>query len=273
MHRDDALISFNIPLSADFEYQGGGTRFEGSGAVFRQPLGQAVCHASGMRHAGNAISRGVRWVLVVFLVSTEVPQLSRRCASIAAGSVELASVAAAAGEEKRAAEARERARKALLTALSLAPTDFQLHHDLGLFHMDVGDAMRARRAFQRAISLYPCCPRPHTALALLLCESGRYRAAFRHYEAARTALERQGGGHDRNLGLQIASGGARCLLVLCEHQQGRRGASEAAMAFPAARMKEVSGWLRGALATMGDCENEGTQEARQLLRELVARCG
>jgi len=33
MHRDEALLSLNIPLSAQLEYEGGGTRFEGSGAL------------------------------------------------------------------------------------------------------------------------------------------------------------------------------------------------------------------------------------------------
>lgn len=47
MHRDEALLSLNIPLSAQFEYEGGGTRFEGSGALpyllsSRQPVGLLV---------------------------------------------------------------------------------------------------------------------------------------------------------------------------------------------------------------------------------------
>ena len=46
--------------------------------------GHAVCHASGVRHAGNVISGGVRWVLVVFVLAQAVPQLTRRCAERAA---------------------------------------------------------------------------------------------------------------------------------------------------------------------------------------------
>jgi hypothetical protein len=84
VHRDNALVSFNIPLSAEVEYAGGGTCFEGSGEVIKAPMGTMLCHASGMRHAGQAITGGVRWVLVLFLLSTDVPQLARRCAAIAA---------------------------------------------------------------------------------------------------------------------------------------------------------------------------------------------
>ena len=61
-------------------------------------MGQLLLHASGMRHAGNAISRGVRWVLVVFLVSTAVPQLARYSAHIAARAMLEASEAEGAGD-------------------------------------------------------------------------------------------------------------------------------------------------------------------------------
>lgn len=42
MHRDEALVSFNIPLSDESEYEGGGTSFEGSGAVLRPPMGRLL---------------------------------------------------------------------------------------------------------------------------------------------------------------------------------------------------------------------------------------
>ena len=80
VHRDEALVSFSIPLSARAEYGGGGTIFEGSGAVFTPPMGRLLCHASGMRHAGNAISRGVRWMLVVFLIAFQENSVDGTCA-------------------------------------------------------------------------------------------------------------------------------------------------------------------------------------------------
>ena len=64
--------------------------------MLRPPQGRLLCHASGMRHAGHAISRGVRWVLVVFLVSTRAPQLVRRCSNLAAAEARLAAAAEAA---------------------------------------------------------------------------------------------------------------------------------------------------------------------------------
>ena len=47
------------------------------------PRGHAMCHASGLRHAGRRITRGERWVLVVFVLATEVPHAPRRLARAA----------------------------------------------------------------------------------------------------------------------------------------------------------------------------------------------
>ena len=76
MHRDGALFSVNIALNDAFD--GGGTRFEGNGEVYTQPMGHAMMHASGARHAGHPIVRGERWVLVVFVLARRVPQAARR---------------------------------------------------------------------------------------------------------------------------------------------------------------------------------------------------
>ncbi|EOD31504.1 hypothetical protein EMIHUDRAFT_112832 [Emiliania huxleyi CCMP1516] len=109
-HRDEGLVSFNVPLSR-------GTCFEGSGAVLRPPQGRLLCHASGMRHAGHAISRGVRWVLVVFLVSTRAPQLVRRCSNLAAAEARLAAAAEAARAGRERGALSEDRNLALLVAV------------------------------------------------------------------------------------------------------------------------------------------------------------
>ena len=54
MHRDDALLSFNIPLSAPFEYEGGGTRFEGSGEVSAS-LSGGCCFMPATAHAWSQL--------------------------------------------------------------------------------------------------------------------------------------------------------------------------------------------------------------------------
>ena len=100
------------------------------------------CHASGIRHAGHAISRGVRWVLVVFLLSADEPQLVRRCANLARDAAGAALAAEDDEDDEEGERRREGAHAALATALALAPSDFQLHHDRGLLLMDGGDALQ-----------------------------------------------------------------------------------------------------------------------------------
>mmetsp|Transcript_9732 Transcript_9732/g.29101 ORF Transcript_9732/g.29101 Transcript_9732/m.29101 type:complete len:418 (-) Transcript_9732:112-1365(-) len=75
-HVDGGLVSVNIGLNDAFE--GGGTRFERSGAVVGGGDGSMAVHPSDVRHAGQPISKGVRLILVVFCISTKVPELSRR---------------------------------------------------------------------------------------------------------------------------------------------------------------------------------------------------
>lgn len=68
-HRDHALVTCVVTLNPRHEYDGGGTWLEALGGA-RAPLqGHALLQASALRHAGHAITRGERWVLVLFLQS------------------------------------------------------------------------------------------------------------------------------------------------------------------------------------------------------------
>ena len=91
-HRDGALMSVNLALGGEFE--GGGTRFEGNGQVLTMPRGHAMVHASGARHAGHPISSGERWVLVVFVLAKEAPQVTRIATSLSLSAPSLRLIAA-----------------------------------------------------------------------------------------------------------------------------------------------------------------------------------
>ena len=67
IHRDGALISCVVPLSTRDEYDGGGTYIEPLGRAIALDRGCALLHPSALRHAGHRITRGERWVLVLFL--------------------------------------------------------------------------------------------------------------------------------------------------------------------------------------------------------------
>jgi hypothetical protein len=82
MHRDLSLLSLNVALSPSSDYVGGGTYFEALGEYLHQEQGHVTCHAGGTMHAGNAISSGERWILVLFVSDETRPQLARRCHSL-----------------------------------------------------------------------------------------------------------------------------------------------------------------------------------------------
>ena len=66
-HRDGALISCVIPLSERAAYEGGGTFVEPLGRAIALEQGCALLHPSAVRHAGQRIHKGERWVLALFL--------------------------------------------------------------------------------------------------------------------------------------------------------------------------------------------------------------
>ena len=91
-HRDGPLLTATLALNDPAEFDGGGTQIEalrqfatndgdadllsppppgealrGGAAALRPAAGHAVLHPGNVRHGGAAISRGVRYVLVIFL--------------------------------------------------------------------------------------------------------------------------------------------------------------------------------------------------------------
>jgi len=67
-HRDGSVLSFNIALNDRWEYEGGGTWFEGLGRSLPIERGHVCCHASGVLHGGHPITAGVRYILVGFVI-------------------------------------------------------------------------------------------------------------------------------------------------------------------------------------------------------------
>ena len=84
LHVDHTAVTVNIALSDDFE--GGGTFMRASsksaptevgrssqGFCLRPRTGIALVHKGGVAHAGNAVTRGSRYVLVAFFYGGEKP--------------------------------------------------------------------------------------------------------------------------------------------------------------------------------------------------------
>ena len=197
-HRDAALLSINIALSPRTAYEGGGTYFEPLGEVFGVPQGHALLHASSVRHAGETITRGERWVLVVFLLARDAAQHARRCGERAT-------------ELKRAGKLGE-ARRAYEAGLRAAPSDHQLHYGLASVLAMEGHDVAARCSLLAAAHAYRWCPKPHNALGSMMLAAGRTRGALRHFEAAcaRSHEANDDDGWDANVNAAL------CVITLAE---------------------------------------------------------
>lgn len=67
-HRDGSVVSFNIALNPSDEYEGGGTWFESLGDSTRVEVGEMLSHASGILHGGHGITKGIRYIMVCFVI-------------------------------------------------------------------------------------------------------------------------------------------------------------------------------------------------------------
>lgn len=67
-HTDESSHSFVLALNQDTEYEGGGTFFTRIEAALRPPLGHLLLFPGGnIRHGGNPITRGTRYIIAAFL--------------------------------------------------------------------------------------------------------------------------------------------------------------------------------------------------------------
>eukprot|EP00930_Biecheleria_cincta_P076345 TRINITY_DN63558_c0_g1_i1.p1 TRINITY_DN63558_c0_g1~~TRINITY_DN63558_c0_g1_i1.p1 ORF type:complete len:383 (+),score=86.81 TRINITY_DN63558_c0_g1_i1:153-1151(+) len=67
LHRDGSIISFNILLNDPSEFEGGGTFVEADNQAYLIGQGDCFVHSGKLRHGGNPVTRGQRFVLVAFI--------------------------------------------------------------------------------------------------------------------------------------------------------------------------------------------------------------
>ena len=72
-HRDGPGVACVVSLNDAGEYDGGGTYIEALGKALRVDAGHAVLHPGNVRHAGAQITRGVRYILVIWAYSASFP--------------------------------------------------------------------------------------------------------------------------------------------------------------------------------------------------------
>jgi len=176
-------LTLNVALSdPNSDYDGGGTYLEALDETLIINKGHLLCHAGSSMHACNAITRGERWVLVLFLLDPNQPQLARRCHAQAIeymqeGKLDGAQTVLSLGIE------------------SIAPHhDHLLHNTMGRLHLakaanpDINPKLKkhhqrlALQSFETADKAYPLCPNALVAASTLLLEQNRPRAALRRLD-------------------------------------------------------------------------------------------
>ena len=88
IHRDGSIVSFNVLLNSESEFTGGGTYIEASDMVYTIDQGDCFVHSGKVRHGGETITSGVRYILVGFL-DAKLRVDASNCGGIGAVSVEL----------------------------------------------------------------------------------------------------------------------------------------------------------------------------------------
>lgn len=82
VHQDHSLFTMNLALSDGSEYEGGGAWFQHTNDTYILDKGKALLHAGRIVHSGVPVTSGVRHQLVMFLLSTEHPDLCETAKSI-----------------------------------------------------------------------------------------------------------------------------------------------------------------------------------------------
>lgn len=239
VHRDAALFTVNVPLSAPDSFEGGGTWFEAGRRVAKLARGHALAHASDERHAGHRLRSGERWVLVLFALHEGRPELPRR----------LGELAAAARREARLQAAAD----IYTEALAMEPADLELLYGQAAVRAALGDARGAARSFAAAAEAYAHCPRPHAALGTLALETGETEAALARFDRARALAADE----EEGAWWEGAVNGALCAALLAE------ASGAEATAGWRERLRDDARRLRRALAN--------TPGGDERLTELLAR--
>ena len=174
VHVDDALFAFTIALSHDSSFEGGGTYFEHLGKVIDMPQGHATFRPGAVRHAGSAVSSGVRYVVGGFIAVQNKVEHVRRLNE--------------RGNKILLSEPKE---KDLLQAERLFWWGLMLNNNCSLCHQNLGDTYLrldqpadAEAALRKQLTLLPRDSDAYYALGNALRGQEREADALEAYESA-----------------------------------------------------------------------------------------
>mmetsp|Transcript_17823 Transcript_17823/g.41825 ORF Transcript_17823/g.41825 Transcript_17823/m.41825 type:complete len:351 (+) Transcript_17823:97-1149(+) len=67
LHRDGSIMSFNILLNSAQDFEGGGTYVEADECAYQIMQGDCFVHSGKLRHGGQPVTRGERYIIVGFV--------------------------------------------------------------------------------------------------------------------------------------------------------------------------------------------------------------
>ena len=217
IHRDASLLTLNVALSSpSIDYEGGGTFFEGLHEIITIKKGHLLCHAGSALHAGNAITRGTRWVFVLFLLGENQPQLARRCHAQAIEYMHT-------GELDLAEEVLQTGLK------SIAPHhDHLLHNTLGRLYLQYQNRVGAMANFRLAHASYPY-PSNDAGFSIARMHqlSNRPRAALRMLDVVLSIVNDRDHHPQAQVSLKSSTyaarrDAARCALICVDYLYNRQ---------------------------------------------------
>lgn len=139
VHRDSSLISVTIALNSKEEFDGGGMFLEPTDTVLELDQGHAVTFASNVRHGGNKVTKGLRYILVGFLLYEGYCEHDRRL-------LQASQVCRKQGDNVLAEQlCRE--------ALALNPNRQEAWNNLGCLQRDAGDFAAGMKSFERSLGI------------------------------------------------------------------------------------------------------------------------
>lgn len=169
IHRDASLLTLQIALSPSSDFTEGGTYFEALKKEVQVDVGHAMCHSSGTMHAGKGITSGERWVMVMFVLAEDEPQLAKRFH--------------AQGMNAMDQNDYDLAESCFQSGLKEAPCDHVLRMSLANCFLAQQKNKKAREQLRLAQD-YKLCSRACLLHSNLLVSGKRPRAALRRLEKA-----------------------------------------------------------------------------------------
>lgn len=230
MHRDGPLLTATIALNGLGEYEGGGTVFEALGdeisttrdprpeSVIRLEAGAVLLYPGFVRHGGAAVTRGLRYILVMFLIDAKNVDDERHYVGRAKHLIDDAlGLDGAGGRERAAKAAGSEAHKRALLADALEECSLALevgadargeaaHSYLGLALLELGLPEEALEALKGAVRLTPRSAHSLALLARAHAELGMTNEALEAATRASLADPGSVAAHN-NRGLLLADSG------------------------------------------------------------------